>query len=484
MKQSRIIAVALALCALSAAAAPDALALELSTMFTSHAVLQCDMDVPVWGWAEPGTEVTVQFAGQTVRAKTDDNGEWSLKLAPLKSNKKPQKMTVSAGDEKTTLEDILVGEVWFSSGQSNMAQTMERFSGCPYGGCLVPEAVNPNELGAIRMLRMGRSADKEPTKRTKAQQPWIACCKEDFKRFSGTAFYFAYFLNKELDVPVGLVGCYVGGTRIEPWIAREGYDALRQYDPNWQPEGYSDMFNGMIASAAPYAIRGAIWYQAEANVEEGDIYFWKIKALHDGWQKYWNQGPFPLYYAQLASFKKPNPDPSGDVDWPILRESQRKALQLPNTGMAVLTDVGDPRNIHPRNKYAVGQRLALWALAKNYGKKDLAYSGPLFRSAEFKDGRATIMFDYGKGLKAAKLRGPNSINDPNPVDELKGFAIAGKDKKWYWADAEIVDDRVVLSSSDVPKPVAARCLYSDNTDHGTLYNEANLPASLFRTDEW
>ena len=464
--------------------APLAHGLELSPTFTDHAVLQQGMEVPVWGWAKPDSAVSVTFAGQTVQAKADKEGAWHLNLKPLKVDKKPQKMTITGDGATVTLSDILVGEVWFCSGQSNMEQTVTR-EGIGYGGSIMPEHVKPDELGLIRHIKFPHKKAKQPTRKTAVQMPWTVCSSKTVGKFTAAGFYFACVINKELGVPVGLIGCNWGGCKIEPWIPQEGYGVMKGFNKNWKPRGYSEMFNGMGATAAPYAIRGAIWYQGESNGGEGETYFQKKKALHEGWKKVWGQGDFPLYFAQLASFRAPNANPAGGDGWAKVREAQSKCLTLPNTGMAVLTDIGDPRNIHPHNKYDVGRRLALWALAKDYGKKDLVYSGPLFKSAEFKDGKATISFEHGKGLKAAmKERGKKNIEDPKPVDAVKGFAIAGADKKWVWADAKIEGDKVVLTSKEVKEPVAARYLFTMNTDHGTLYNGANLPAAPFRTDDW
>ena len=484
MKKMKKIAIAVLLLLTLTVTAPLAQGLELSPMFTDHAVLQQGMDVPVWGWAKPDSQVSVAFAGQTVKAKADAKGAWSLKLKALKVDKKPQKMTVTGDGATLEFSDILVGEVWFCSGQSNMEQTVTR-EGIGYGGSIMPKHVKPDELGLIRHIKFPHKQAKQPVRKTAVKMPWTVCSSKTVGHFTAAGFYFATVINKELGVPVGLIGCNWGGCRIEPWIPQEGYDVMKGFNEKWTPKGYSGMFNAMGATAAPYAIRGAIWYQGESNGREGETYFHKKKALHEGWKKVWAQGDFPLYFAQLASFKAPNADPAGGDGWAKVREAQRKCLTLPNTGMAVLTDIGDPRNIHPHNKYDVGRRLALWALAKDYGKKDLVYSGPLLKSAEFKGGKATISFDHCKGLKAAlKERGKKNIEDPKPVDALKGFAIAGADKKWVWADAKIVGDKVVLSSKEVKQPVAARYLFTMNTAHGTLYNGANLPAAPFRTDNW
>jgi len=465
-----------------AVAAPAVQAVEVSPMFTTNAVVQRDIDLPVWGWADPGTEITVEFAGQTVKTKTDKDGAWILKLKPLKMSKEPRRMVIKDNKNTISLENILVGDVWFCSGQSNMEW--------PVGRSAMPDFIDADSP-MIRHIKFPHVKKKETSPiRSKGEDednlkpsPWTVCSKQNIGGFTAAGFFFAYTVNKEMDIPIGLIGCNWGGCRIEPWIPAEGFEVVKDQEPEKWPQK-SEMYNGMGAVVVPYAIKGSLWYQGESNGSEGESYFWKTKALHEGWQKVWGQGEFPFYFVQLASFRKPNPDPAGGDGWAKVREAQRKCLTLPNTGMAVLTDIGEAGNIHPRNKYDVGRRLALWALAKDYGKKDLVYSGPLFKSAEFKDGKAIITFDHCKGLKAAKKSGPQDMTDPKPVDAVKGFAIAGADKKWVWADAKIEGDKVVLTSKEVKNPVAARYLFTTNTDHGTLYNGANLPAAPFRTDDW
>jgi sialate O-acetylesterase len=247
------------------------------------------------------------------------------------------------------------------------------------------------------------------------------------------------------------------------------------------------LYNGMIHPLAPYGIKGAIWYQGESNGGEGDEYYHKMRALVGGWRKVWNQGDFPFYFVQLANFQHPNPDPAGGDGWAKVRMAQSESLRIPHSGMAVaidLADAGNPDDIHPKNKFDVGERLALWALAHDYGKQDVVFSGPLYKAMKVEDGKIRVSFDsVGGGLMIGKKEGRE------PAVEVRGgklrrFAIAGEDRKWHWADAAIDGETVVVSSADVAKPVAVRYAYTMNPDGCNLYNKDGLPASPFRTDKW
>ncbi len=242
----------------------------------------------------------------------------------------------------------------------------------------------------------------------------------------------------------------------------------------------------MVCGVKPYAIRGVIWYQAESNGNEGDSYVHKMRALINGWREVWKQGDFPFYFVQLANYQSPNNDPKGGDGWARVREAQSKAAaSIKNTGMAVIIDIGEGGNIHPRNKYDVGKRLALWALAKDYGKKDLVYNGPIYKSMKAVGKTIELTFDHvGGGLMAARKSSPQSTEMPKPVDKLDGFAIAGADQKWYWADAVIKNNKVIVSSAKVEKPVAVRYAFSMNPVRASLYNKEGLLASPFRTDTW
>ena len=479
-KRSLIVAVVLSVLF---CATPAVQALELSPMFTGNMVLQREKAVPVWGWAKPASVVAVTFAGNTVKAKADKKGCWSAKLKPMKANKQPQTMTIEGDGEKKVLNDVLVGEVWFCSGQSNMEFTVGQTKGI-IGGALMPKHIDPEKLPIIRHIKIKHKQAKTPERKTESEGGWKVCNKKNVAHFTAVGFFFAERLVKEIDVPVGLVNANWGGCKIEPWIPVEGYDVMKSSDEKWTSEGYSEMYNGMAATVIPYAIRGTIWYQGESNIHEGEVYFYKMKALIESWRKVWKQGDFPFYFCQLASYGNWT-SPKGGDGWAQPREAQRQALAIKNTGMAVLCDIGNKKDVHPKNKFDAGNRLALWALAKDYGKKDLVYSGPLYKSVEFKDGKAIVSFDHAKGLKAAKKKSPQDMGDPAPAGKLRGFSIAGPNKKFHWADAKIEGDKVIVSSGRVKNPAAVRYIFNTTVHQGNLYNGANLPASPFITDnDW
>jgi len=450
--------------------------LKLPAMFTSNGVLQQGKPVPVWGWADADAEVAVTFAGQTKTANSDKDGKWIVKLDALKANKEPATMTIKSGDAELKVENILVGEVWFCSGQSNMEWTVNR--------SILPDTVNADEFPMIRHIKVPHVRAAEPA--ADFNGAWQVSDKATANGFTAVGFFFATQLQKELDTPIGLIGCNWGGTRIEPWTPPEGFEIVKdKIDINALGDK-SSMYHGMVCAVKPYAIAGSIWYQGESNGGEGESYLWKTKAMVEGWRKVWGQGDFPYYLVQLANFRAPNPEPAGGDGWAKIREAQTAVLsEVKNTGMAVIIDVGEANDIHPRNKYDVGSRLALWALAKDYGKSDVVYSGPLYKEAKVEGDKIRISFDHvGSGLMAAKKSSPQSIDAPQPAEKLAGFAIAGDDQKWAWADAVIDGDTVVVSAPEVKNPVAVRYGFSMNPDKVNLYNKEGLPAGPFRTDKW
>lgn len=473
--------------------ASKASSLELSGLFTDNMVLQRDQPVPVWGWHEPGAEVTVVFSGQKVNALADEDGAWRVTLPSLKLNKQPQQMVVIAGGKQLVRKGILVGDVWLCGGQSNMEMTFQ----APRLPCDLPDSVRPGDYPMIRHLKVNPVRTKKFTQEQLEQpqarlhpdqvkQGWQICDEETYKGFTATGFFFAYTLANEVDVPIGLLNITQGNTRIDSWMSSNSITLIEDKVPRESFRAvYSKTpctnYNMQIAPAAGFAIKGAIWYQGEANGKEGDTYYWKMKALIRGWREAWGQGDFPFYYAQLPSY-------NGKRSWAPIREAQRKAMTVPNTGMAVLTDIGDtsaefPINLHPRNKYEVGRRLALWALAKDYGKDELVYSGPLFKSVSFSNGTVTVSFDHvGRGLMTARKASSRSVEPPAPFDQLLGFEVAGKNGKWFTAKARIKGDQVILTCAEAPNATAVRYLYDMNTDHGTLYNREGLPASPFISD--
>ena len=500
-------------------------AVKLPTVFGNGMVLQAGMPVPVWGWAEPGETVTVKFAGATVSAKADDQGRWMVKLPAMAPEAKGREMVVS-GSSTVKFGDVLVGEVWLCSGQSNMAMSVRSILDAN-------EELAKAQYPKIRFLQVYRNNATHPADDVRGR--WSPCSPSTARGFSAAGYFFGRKLHKELGVPIGLINSSWGGTRIEPWTAPEGFKvvpelskiyALTQlWDSRTAPgkAGYAKaleqtkawlpkaeaalaegkrlppqpalpgppesrqsptrLYNGMIRPLAPYALRGAIWYQGEANGGEGVTYFHKTRALIEGWKTVWRKDRLPFYFVQLANFRKPNPNPAGGDGWARIREAQRKCLELPDTGMAVIIDVGMAGNIHPKNKQDVGLRLALWALAKTYGKK-VVCSGPLYKSHKVEGSRLRLFFDHvGGGLMVAQKEGLAPPRE-TPKEPLKLFAITGADKKWHWAEAKIDGDTIVVSSKDVPKPVAVRFAYTMNPVGFNLYNREGLPASPFRTDAW
>ena len=488
------------LCAVSTASVANA-ALRMPAIFSDNMVLQAGMPVPVWGWTDADTKVTVDFAGQKKTATAGKDGKWMVKLDALKASDKPAKMTVSAGSSTSTIGNVLVGEVWLGSGQSNMAMSV--------GGCLEADQVAADaKYPAIRMFTVKRRPAGEP--QDDVIGSWVVCSPQTVKGFSATSYFFGRRIHKALGVPVGLVHSSWGGTRIEPWTPPCGFAAVSELkdiskqivaadakyseaaktDPkakhplssNRQPTG---LYNGMIHGLVPYALRGALWYQGESNGGEGESYYHKMRALIGGWRALWGEGDFPFYYVQLATFKAPNDKPEGGDAWARVLEAQTFALTIPHTGMAVLSDLGNARNIHPKNKQDVGERLALWALAKDYGKNDLVYSGPMFAGAKVEGSTMVIRFDHvGGGLMVGKKEGLAPTVEV-PDGELKGFAVQGQNGAWHWADAKIVGQTVVVGAKGVAKPKAVRYAFTTNRAHCNLYNKEGLPAVGFRTDtEW
>jgi len=435
---------------------------KLPSVLAAHMVLQQGMPVPVWGWAEPGEAVTVTFAGQTKTAKADDAGNWRVTLDKLRASAEPRTMTVK-GKNEITLEDILVGEVWIASGQSNMERWV-----CVTkdAGKEIAEAAYPN----IRLFLVPHVVSSEPQKDVAAT--WVACNSETIQKFSAVAYYFGREIHREGKVPVGLIATSRTMTRIEPWMP-EPPDPVK---PPWDPikgdyQNPCVLYNGMVHPLIPFAFRGALWYQGESNVlqKDGMEYLDKQKALIEGWRKAWGQGDFPFYFVQIAPLGRWYEQ--GEL--PALWEAQTATLAVPNTGMVVIHDTvgGDINNIHPADKQTVGKRLSLWALAKVYGR-DITYSGPLYKDMKIDGDKIRLMFDHaGGGLVAS---------DGQP---LTHFTIAGDDKNFVPAKAEVEGSQIVVSAEGVAAPKAVRFAW-EKSARPNLANKEGLPASPFRTDKW
>lgn len=448
---------------------------RLPKIFGDQMVLQQEAPVRIFGFADAGEAVSVELGGQTATAKAGDNGRWRVNLPAMKADGKSHTLTVK-GNNTIQLKGVLLGEVWICSGQSNMEWP-------------VTKSLNPKEEIAaakypnIRLFNVQGHISR-PTPQDDVPGSWQACTPQSIPGFSAVGYFFGRHLHKQLDVPIGLIGSNWGGTRIEPWTPPVGFQMVPELKDFGLKNGATKIYNGMIHGLAPLSVRGAIWYQGESNGGEGESYYHKTQALIGGWRKVFENDKLAFHFVQLANFQKPNDNPAGGNGWSKLREAQRKSLTIPHTGMAVIIDIGAANNIHPKNKQDVGLRLAYGVLNQTYGKTDVVASGPLYKGIKIESGKARIAFDrVGSGLIVGRKEGLQSTQEVAD-GKLARFAIAGVDKKWYWAEAKIDGDTVVVSSKDVPKPVAVRYGYSMNPTGANLYNKEGLPASPFRTDNW
>ncbi|MFT5495351.1 MAG: sialate O-acetylesterase [Kiritimatiellia bacterium] len=451
---------------------------KLPAVIGNHMVLQREKPVPIWGRAEAGEKVTVTFDGQTKTTTANSDGEWKILLDPLVAipDQKPQNLVVS-GNNTLTLENILIGEVWLCSGQSNMEQGMGIVDQSKEE---IAAADHPN----IRLMLVPKRPSGTPQPDVDAM--WVPCNPMTISQggwggFSGVGFFFGRKLHEELKIPIGLIGSSWGGTRIEPWTPPIGFaevPALAELSKTveiaapgslksqGQPTG---LYNGMIHPLVPFAIRGAIWYQGEANMGEGMLYHEKMKALIAGWRSVWGYGEaMPFYFVQLAPFQG-----YGEGALPLLWEAQTATLNVPNTGMSVTTDItSNMADIHPRNKQDVGKRLALWALAKTYKMRALVYSGPLYRSMKIEGSSIRISFAHtGSGLKS---------RDDQPLTD---FTIAGADGISVPATATIEGDTVLVHADRVSSPTQVTFGWH-KLANPNLCNAEGLPASPFRTENW
>jgi sialate O-acetylesterase len=462
-------------------------ALQLPAVFGDNMVLQQNQRVPVWGWCRPGTDVTVKFAGQARHARAGADGRWEVSLKPLTASSQPAELVIEAVETRT-FTNILIGEVWLCSGQSNMEKPLGKQSGQK------PVFNADQELAAadfpeIRLFKVEKFLAADPQNDFKAVTGWQRCNSNSLEaiKFSAAGYFFGREIHSRLKVPVGLIESSWGGTRIEPWTPPAGFQQVRSLQALAEPLSATNklsnttpmaIYNAMIAPLARFALRGVLWYQGESNCmgkePDGAIYTDKMEALISGWRKVWGEGDFPFYYVQIAPFKyysgKTPRVPDADA-LPEFWEAQTRAQRIKNTGMIVTTDlVDDLKDIHPRNKLDVGKRLAFLALNKTYGQKNVECSGPVFRKMKIKDSRAILTFDDGDGGLASKDN-----------QQLTWFTIAGADKKFVPAQAVITNGTVAVSSPDVAQPVAVRFAWSEIAQPN-FCNQAGLPAVPFRTD--
>jgi sialate O-acetylesterase len=486
--------------------------LKLPAIISDHMVLQQKQSNPIWGWDSPGTKITVTFAGQTKTAETGPDGRWQVKLDPLPASDQPQTLTVT-GSEKREISDVLIGEVWMCSGQSNMQFSL----GNDWNGDV--EAAS-SKLPNLRLIKVPAVGTQEPQKDFKGK--WKATTPETCVGFSAVGFIFGRYLHNTLGVPVGLIDNSWGGSWAEAWVRRESLEKDPRFkslmestvkketelsDPaekakydeqmaKWKEEAAKakaenkrapappsspqqwltgnsrpgNIFNGVVHPTIGYSIKGVIWYQGESNAGRPREYRDLFPFMIEQWRKEWQQGEFPFYWVQLADFMAEKKQP-GQSSWAELREAQTMTMKLPNSGQAVIIDLGEGKDIHPRNKHDVAARLVRWALVKDYGMT-MPYRSPEFKSMEINGRKVTVNFDcFGDALR--------TFDVPDAV----GFAVCGEDKVWHWAKGSVKgDNKVELTCDEVEKPIAVRYAWADNPVCN-LFSQHGLPVTPFRTDK-
>lgn len=438
---------------------------RLNSLFQNNMVLQRGKPIAIFGKATSEKTVEVTFKNKTYVAKVE-NGYWKLYLDKAKAGG-PFELTIK-GNNKITLSNVLVGEVWLCSGQSNMAMQMKGNFGQPINGSNT--AILKSKNSNLRLFTVKRNLSNEPIDIFEGD--WKISNPESVKSYSATAYYFGKQLQETLGVPVGLICSAWGGTPAEAWTPNEIIKTQFKNFSGWNKNQKSPqknpsvLYNGMIHPLTPFTIKGAIWYQGEANKNYYQNYTDIFSSMISSWRKAWNQGEFPFYFVQIA------PLGWGGENQAYLREAQLNTfLSVKNTGMVVTLDIGEKENIHPAEKQKVGERLALWALANDYGFKSIEYCGPIYKSMKIKDSKAYLEFNYA----------PQGVYNFNK--ELTGFKIAGEDKVFYEATAQIKKGKLIVWSKEVKKPIAVRYGFQDWVN-GSLFNTSGLPASSFRTDNW
>ncbi|MFA5292351.1 MAG: sialate O-acetylesterase [Phycisphaerae bacterium] len=487
-------------------------AITLPSIISDNMVLQADSTAPIWGKAEPNSKITIACSWNkaAVTVESDEQGKW---IAKLKTPEKGENctITITCGKDSITISNILIGQVWLCSGQSNMEFLTKQSINADKE---LAEAKFPN----IRLFNVTRTTSKEPLDDCNGQ--WVECSPETAAEFSAVGYFFGKELYKKLKTPIGLINTSFGGSPAQAWtnkeilskdnrlntylendanneahkeiylkqyaetlnqwkkdVARavaEGKPAARKPSPPVQLKAHckcAALYNAMIHPLIPFAIKGVIWYQGESNVDDAVAYRKLFPAMITNWRDEWKQGDFPFYFVQIAAYGQTDLTTPPDSKWAMLREAQTMTLSLTSTGMAVAMDIGEAKNIHPKNKQDVGKRLALWALAKDYGFKDIVYSGPLYKSMKIEGNKVRASFEYADSGLMAK------------GDSIKGFAIAGADRKFVWANAKIDGNTVLVWSEQIKNPAAVRYGWANWIDCN-LYNKEFLPASPFRTDDF
>ncbi|NQZ56285.1 MAG: 9-O-acetylesterase [Lentisphaeraceae bacterium] len=516
--------------------------IQLPSLFKHGAILQRDTQVPVWGWTAQNTDVSVSFKGQKKSTRSDSRGKWMIRLDPMKASSEGAVMKIQTVSESTSIKDILVGEVWLCGGQSNMDFTLKSISLEVINPKYQPIAdYIKNEMATavdplLRRIKVSRSHSAFG-QIDNFNVSWQEVGPKGTAHFSATAYFFARELRRKLNIPIGIINCSWSGTRIEPWIPLQAFKSnkklkcyyekeilslkrdLAQYDALTEEITFGDkmiaweenqqkakadgtrvppqpalkidpldsnkipstLYNGMIHSLIPYALKGAIWYQGESNERYfADQYKERFSALINGWRQAWGQQKFYFFWCQLASYRKASKKPLNNNGWATICDQQRLTLELPDTGMAVLNDIGDEIDIHPENKIDAGKRLSLWALKKAYNQH-LVHSGPLYESSKVHGNKIIVNFtNVGSGLMVAT----KNLMEPAraSTDALKCFQMRGADNIWRWADAKISGSNTVeVSHQEITHPQEVRYAWASNPEGANLYNKEGLPASLFKT---
>lgn len=437
----------------------------------------------VWGWADAGEKISIQFNKQVKKTKAGKDGSWKIELNQ-ESAGGPYQLTAT-GKNTITLENILVGEVWICSGQSNMEWSVKNSDSAQ-------REIRESDYPMIRHIKVPRTIAAIPAKDI-TDGVWQKADSSTTAEFTAVGYFFARKLFKELNVPIGLINTSWGGTMVETWTSREAFEKSEEFkdlfgkvpfadiqataDKNAKPVGPNAyptlLFNGMINPIIPFSIKGAIWYQGETNAGRSYQYRKAFSLMIQDWRQRFGQGDFPFYFVQLASFNASNGNSAKGSGWAELREAQTATLTLPNTGMAVAMDIGESKDIHPRNKQDVGARLAAIALNNLYGVK-VEYSGPVYQSLKTDDNKIILSF----------IHADNGLMIKDKYGYLKGFEIAGADQKFYYARADVKNSQVTVYSDSVANPVAVRYGWADDMPEVNLYNKEGFPASPFRTDAW
>ena len=453
--------------------------IELGPLFSDDMILQRNSQVPIWGSAKGNERVSItsSWNNNEVITKADNNGNWTADISTPDAGG-PYEIKISSKKNILNLTNVLIGEVWVASGQSNMQMAL-------YGGGrepvlrsidMIAQAKNPN----IRLFTVKHNSSISPIKELKGK--WLVSSPANVSAFSAVGYSFADYLNKVLDIPIGIINTSWGGTPAEAWTDKKTLDSnfeksqiRNNHKDKVVQHNPSGLFNAMINPLIPFKIRGAIWYQGEGNVSRANNYTKLMNKMIEGWRSNWGQGSFPFYFVQLAPFRYKGINNTASA---YLREAQlHTMLQTENTGMAVTLDIGSEQTIHPPEKILVGKRLAYWALVKDYNLGGISFSGPIYKSLKINGDKVIVNFDYAQN-------GITGYNKP-----IVGFEIAGDDKVFYSANAKVIRgyesnrSKLEVSSDSVKKPVAVRYGWK-NYLKGNLYNTQGLPASSFRSDNW